>query len=92
MIFKQDSALLGLLIGIFIPIIFYFFQHYVIPIVMGNPFSESSMQLFALVFNLPIFRYYIVNLKYEKTAKGILFSTFIYGIVWVYHNKLSIIN
>jgi len=92
MIFKKDSALLGLFLGILIPIVFYFCQYYLIPILMGNSFTDPSMQLFALVFNLPIFRYYIINLKYEKTAKGILFSTFIYAIVWVYHNKLSIIN
>jgi len=87
MIFKKDSPLLGLFLGIVVPIIFYFFQDFIIPIVIGKPFSSSSMELFALVLNLPIFRYYIINLKYEKTAKGIFFATFIYGLIWVYINK-----
>ena len=87
MIFKKDSALLGLLIGIFIPTIFYFLQREIIPILLGHSFSSSSMQLFSLVLNLPFFRYYLINLKYERTGKGILFATFIYGLIWVYINK-----
>lgn len=87
MIFKQDSPILGLCIGVFTPVIFYFGQNLVIPIILGKSFSSASMELFALVFNLPFFRYYIINLKYEKTAKGILFATFIYALIWVYINK-----
>tara|TARA_B100000902_G_C27229601_1_gene874073 strand:- start:475 stop:747 length:273 start_codon:yes stop_codon:yes gene_type:complete len=87
MFFKHDSPLLGLVLGVIIPIIFYFFQSYVIPYIIGQSFSSTSMELFALVFNLPIFRYYIINLKFEKTAQGILFATFIYAIIWVYVNK-----
>ena len=87
MIFKKDSPLLGLFLGVIIPIIFYLFQDFIIPIIIGKSFSSSSMELFALVLNLPVFRYYIINLKYEKTAKGILFATFIYALIWVYVNK-----
>ncbi len=87
MIFKKDSAILGLFIGIIIPIIFYFLQQYLIPIVFGRSFTNASVQLFALVLNLPFFRYYLMNLKYEKTGKGILFATFIYGLIWVYVNQ-----
>ena len=87
MIFKQDSPILGLCIGVVAPVIFYFGQNLVIPIILGKSFSSASMELFALVFNLPFFRYYIINLKYEQTAKGILFATFIYALIWVYINK-----
>ena len=87
MIFKIDSPILGLAIGILIPILFYYIQFYTIPILLGHAFSSASMQLFALMLNLPFFRFYIINLKYEKTAKGILFATFIYGLIWVYINK-----
>ncbi|MBF25634.1 MAG: hypothetical protein CMP49_03845 [Flavobacteriales bacterium] len=90
MFFKNDSPLFGLFIGVVVPIIFYFIQTCIIPLTFGKSFSSSSMQLFALVVNLPIFRYYIINLKFEKTAKGILFATFIYGIIWVYLNKGAI--
>ena len=88
MIFKKDSAILGLLIGVIIPSVFYFLQQEIIPLVLGRSFSTASMQLFALVLNLPFFRYYLMSLQYEKTGKGILFATFIYGLIWVFINQL----
>ena len=88
MIFKKDSAILGLFIGVLIPIIFYSLQKEIIPLVLGRSFSTASMQLFALVLNLPFFRYYLMNLKYEKTGKGIFFATFIYGLIWIVINHL----
>ena len=87
MIFKKDSPFLGLFIGITAPIIFFYLQKNILHLILGFSFSSSSMELFALVLNLPFFRYYIINLKYEKTAKGILFATFIYAFIWVYVNK-----
>jgi len=87
MIFKKDSAILGLFIGIVIPVFFYFLQKEIIPLVLGRSFSTASMQLFALVLNLPFFRYYLMNLKYEKTGKGIFFATFIYGLIWIFINQ-----
>jgi len=90
MFFKQDSALIGLLIGVIIPIIFYFLQDFLIPIILGHGFEIQSMQLFAIVSNLGFFRYYIMNLNFEKTAKGIFFSTFIYALIWIYINKGNI--
>jgi len=88
MIFKKDSAILGLFIGVLIPIIFYSLQKEIIPLVLGRSFSTDIMQLFALVLNLPFFRYYLMNLKYEKTGKGIFFATFIYGLIWIVINHL----
>ena len=85
--FKKDSPFLGLLIGFISPVSFFYLQSYLIPMLIGSSFSSASMELFALVLNLPFFRYYIINLKYEKTAQGILFATFIYGLIWVYVNK-----
>lgn len=90
MIFNKDSALFGLLLGFLIPIICYFIQDNLIPLLIGHSFSDKSMQLFALVINAPVLRYYLINLKYEATGKGILFITFIYGILWVYINQGSI--
>ena len=87
MIFKRDSAILGLILGVLTPLIVYFFEQKGIPLILGYSFSKPSMQLFALVFNLPIFRYYLIRLGYEKTGKGILFITFIYALFWVYYNQ-----
>tara|TARA_B100001113_G_scaffold296557_1_gene254049 strand:+ start:220 stop:492 length:273 start_codon:yes stop_codon:yes gene_type:complete len=90
MIFNKDSAWLGLFLGFIIPVIFYFLQDLILPIIIGRSFSNQSMQLFALVVNAPILRFYLINLKHESTGKGILFVTFIYGIVWMYINQGSI--
>ena len=77
----------GLPLGIIIPICFYFLEDNLLPMLFGLSFRSSSMELFALVMNLPIFRYYLMSLQYEKTAKGILFATFVYGLIWVYVNQ-----
>jgi len=90
MIFNKDSAFLGLFLGFIIPIVFYLIQDAIIPVIIGSSFSNQSMQLFALILNAPILRYYLINLKYESTGKGILFVTFIYGLIWVYMNQGSI--
>ena len=87
MIFKKDSALLGLLIGLITPLVFYILQDKIIPIILGHPFENQSMQLFSIVFNLPFFRYYVININCDKTGKGILFATFMYALIWVYINK-----
>ena len=84
MIFKKNSALLGLFLGFFIPIIVYVLQENIIPVIMGRGFSKQSMQLFALVVNVPFFRYYLIKLKYEDT-KALSFiikkkEILIYGI------------
>ncbi len=88
MIFKQDSGLLGLFIGLTAPIIFFYLQLYCTPLIFNHSFNYESMQIFALVINLPFFRYYLIKLNYEKTGKGILFITFIYSIIWIYINQL----
>ena len=87
MIFKKDSPFLGLFLGLFIPMIFYFLQIYFLPILIGQSFSKPSMQLFALICNIPFFRYYLLNLKFERTGKGIFFATFVYALIWIYTNK-----
>ena len=90
MIFKQDSPLLGFLIGFSVPIICYILQFKLIPILIGHSFTHESMQLFSLVCNVPFLRYFLINLKFEKVGKGILFATFIYAIIWIYINQVSI--
>ena len=87
MIFKRDSPLLGLLIGLLVPVIFYFLQENIIPMILGHSFDKQSMQLFAIVFNLPFFRYYLININCERTGKGILFATFLYALIWIYINN-----
>ena len=90
MFFKQDSALLGIVIGLLSPVGFYLLQDWIIPMILGSPFDRQSMHLFALVFNLVFFRYYIINLSCENTGKGIFVATFMYALIWIYVYKDSI--
>ena len=87
MIFKKDSPLFGLFIGIIVPIICYYLLKWGIFFLLKKSFSTESVELFALVCNLPLLRYYLINLKFENTGKGILFATFMYALLWVYYNK-----
>jgi len=83
MIFKKDSLLLGVVLGLIVPVVFWWLQAILFEYVNLN-IEDSSMKLFALMFNLPVFRYYMINLKYDKTGKGVLFVTFIWAVIWVF--------
>ena len=83
MIFKKDSLLLGLVLGLIVPVVFWWLQAILFEYVNLN-IEDSSVKLFVLMFNLPVFRYYMINLKYDKTGKGVLFVTFIWAAIWVF--------
>ena len=93
-ILKQDSFILGLIIGIIAPWILFGILYY-LSIFLGNlvlkvPYfiSSSTMQLLAIVVNVFAIRYYMVRLKFEKTGKGFLVITFIYIIAFFAHEYL----
>lgn len=80
--FKKDSYLLGSGIGIVLPIIIFglFYLFNFLMIISGIITEYLNLQariLFSLAINLLPFRYYMVNLKYDKTGRGILLFTFI---------------
>lgn len=86
---KQDSFLLGLAIGIMAPWALYGLFYLIFNIALGNILlgisfllKQSTLQLLSIVINLLAMRYYMVNLKYEKTGKGFLLITFIYIIAF----------
>lgn len=88
-IFKQDSFVLGLIIGIIAPWILYGILYLLLNVFIGNLFfgisfllKQSTLQLCSIIINLLAMRYYMVNLKYEKTGKGFLLVTFIYIIAF----------
>jgi hypothetical protein len=62
----------------------------------GNPFvfAEPKIQLLSVLINIILFRLMTVNLKKEKTGRGILFTTviltFIYFFLYSrYHFRMS---
>lgn len=90
MTFKKDSLFLGLFIGLAVPFLCYLLQMKLIPKILGYSFANESMQLFALVCNVPFLRFFLLKLDFEAVGKGILFATFIYALLWVYINQISI--
>lgn len=79
--FKKDNWTLGMAIGIVLPLIIY-----AIAILILSQWGEvksfvytpnpKTPALIGVVANILAFRYFMVNLKYDKTGRGILFVTF----------------
>jgi hypothetical protein len=84
-----DSFILGFVTGIISLIISYFslrairllfVEHY------GNPyfFPAPRVELICMLINILFFRIMIVNLKKEKTGRGILFITVLLSVTFFY--------
>ncbi|NLF43927.1 MAG: hypothetical protein GX587_14635 [Bacteroidales bacterium] len=84
---KKDNWILGIALGILAPAITYGIITLILKLI-GEPVAnirylrESTVQLLAIASNLPIFRYYLVKLKYDKTGRGVLMVTFVLTIVF----------
>ena len=93
---KRDNTILGMLLGIALPLIIYGIV-YLIMTQWGTIDKElgvfylkdSTMQLIGIFANLFIFRYYLVNLKLDKTGRGILLVTFIYAGIFFYQHLIG---
>lgn len=85
---KQDSFWLGLLLGMILPAavfgILYFINITFPNSATGLPiFKTTTILILGIVPNALVLRYYLVNLKADKTGRGILFVTFIFAIVFM---------
>jgi hypothetical protein len=90
---KKDNWALGIIMGLVVPLIVYGIiltivrTYGVVDEIRGiYMMKPSTMQLIGIFSNLFTFRYYMVNLKYDKTGRGILLATFIYAGVFFYMN------
>ncbi len=88
---KKDNWPLGIALGLLLPLVIYGIIYWVmnqwgtIDEGLGLYFlKESTMQLVGVFANMFTFRYYMVNLKYDKTGRGILLATFAYAGLFVY--------
>lgn len=86
--FKKDNLVLGIVLGITIPIITYYL------IITGLKLSgnsgvlrEDTEYVISLVGVVPIFRYYMVNLKADRTGRGMLLVMFLYAILYIWHTS-----
>ena len=90
---KQDSFILGLILGIITPFIMFgiiWGIDYFLRLILNMPIliSISTMQLVAIVSNVFIMRLYMVKFKFDKTGRGILLLTFIYILAYFVNDYL----
>ncbi len=90
---KKDNWALGIIMGLVVPLIVYGIiltivrTYGVVDEIRGiYMMKPSTMQLIGIFSNLFTFRYYMVNLNFDKTGRGILLATFIYAGVFFYLN------
>ena len=92
---RKDTYLMGILIGIIVPaILFGILFGALILLVHANPNMLSNnphlyksivpkLILISMIPSLFIMRHYLLNLKYDKTGRGLLIATFVLGLVFV---------
>jgi hypothetical protein len=86
---KKDNMWLGIALGTVLPVVLYLIILLIMKLVGTTPagdyvLKQSSMVLLALFSNMITFRYYMINLKYDKTGRGILLVTFVCAAIYFY--------
>lgn len=85
--FNKDGFVFGLLLGIILPALFYLVL-YVLDMLVKSIFNfhllsqQEYLLLLSLAINLLSIRYYFVNLKYDRTGRGVLIVTFAIALVY----------
>ena len=84
---KKDSLILGVILGLLLPLIIYVILNKGVFLVqeifdLESFISNNKLMLIAIFFNLFLLRYYFVSLKFEKSGRGILLITFVYIITY----------
>ena len=87
----KDHMLIGVLVGVFIPVVMYSvlltFLEYML---VDNPLRESTLQVIALFANFPLLRMTLTKYQKDRLGRGILLSTFALAIWYiVQHNLLE---
>jgi len=88
--FNRDTFVFGVILGFLLPILGYFvitgLDYLFIPPsnnIEGLRYLRNSTVIVISIFlNLFPFRYYMINKKYDRTGRGILFDTFIMTIAF----------
>ena len=82
--FRVDNFLVGLAIGSLLPVIFLVGLHTFFSEYLQSNIKEDTIYVLSVMVNFFIFRYYLINLKKDKTGRGILLATFGHAFVYVY--------
>jgi hypothetical protein len=85
--FVKDNFGFGILMGALLPLVFlgvlYLIYKTFYLIAGVNILAEESyLYLLSIAANLFAIKYYFVNLKYDKTGRGILVMTFLFGLAY----------
>ena len=89
--FKKDSILNGVVIGLVVLVAGYFslkyLNIYISEKVFHRPpvFRQSTIEVIAIFLNVFPFRYLMLKTEREYTGRGILLVTFIFGLVYFFH-------
>lgn len=96
---KKDSFWLGLILGVLMPAICFGILYLLNNTVFVNPqketdnksiFSLSMIIILSIVPNAIALRLYLVNLKADKTGRGILIVTLIIAVAFmIFHYKYN---
>ncbi|MFA5194803.1 MAG: hypothetical protein WC401_03290 [Bacteroidales bacterium] len=86
---KKDSFILGLILGIVLPGLCFGILYLLNTTLLVNKetglsiFKLTTIIILSLIPNAVALRIYLVNLKADKTGRGILFFTFIIAIIFI---------
>ena len=80
--FKKDHIIFGAALGVFIPLVIFglilLINYILLQAGMVQVYLDRKIHvLISLTGNLMPIRYYFVNLKFDKTGRGVLLVTFI---------------
>jgi len=80
---KKDSFTIGAIVGLLLPAVFFTLISALNNVFEKGLFAkESYMLLLAIAINLLPLRLYLVNMKADKSGRGILAVTFLYVIIY----------
>ena len=86
---KKDSFWLGLILGVLMPMVCFGIL-YLLNITLfvnretgQSVFQLSTILIISLIPNAIALRLYLVNLKADKSGRGILFVTFVFAIIFM---------
>ena len=87
----KDNILLGVFIGVLVPIFFYKFLLTFLEYSLGeNPLRESTMHVIAIFLNFPVIRIFLIKYQKDNIGRGILLSTFIIAIWYIIHHNMLV--
>jgi hypothetical protein len=88
---KKDNWILGIILGGVAPVVIYFalqagieFWASIDKRLHPALIENSTLLLVGIFINMFTFRYYMVNLRFDKTGRGILLATFVYAGYFLY--------